>query len=244
MIYIRGNEAYGDSWAPYVPDRASTMGVVVMVGQSNGNGTVVDPDYGSTAIAAAHPTLTPTVVQLGSQLVSYDTAVGPMPYLIEHMGGETSSPVLINRCINGQGEVSVRQVQIPGAVADLVALGLTPADVNGLWLVHGEEDNTTEVLANAYKNRALERIVRSAEGTFPNAWVGISLLRSTTYGGAFYAPVREAQVAAAGRRGNRFLVDTVNPTPIPLQDSVHYTPGYGGGYNISADRFWAGAGGS
>ena len=120
---IRGVLPYGDTWSRVVAVRSIIFRILVILGQSNGNGTTADSTYGGLALATAHPGFSPVFWHAGVPVVVYDSAVGGVPYLFELMATETSDPVIIRRSVNGQGEVNVREVQIPGALADLSALG-------------------------------------------------------------------------------------------------------------------------
>ena len=233
----RGTQLYGDSWALGVAVRALALDVGVILGQSNGTGPgVTDPVYGGVALATAHPTLSPVYWFQGAAVTTYDLPVGPAPWMIELMGSETSSPVLVNRAVDGADEQAIRDEQLPGSVADLAAIGIAPEDVKFCWLIHGEDPSQDEVEAADYP-RDLEKLCRCIESVYPNALLPQNYLRSDTYGD-YYAEVRAAQVLSSAARANRSLVDTLLPTPLPLDDTVHYEAGEDG-HGESAARCWA-----
>lgn len=244
---VRGTHLYGDSWAQGVATRQTPIGVAVLVGQSNARGASTYTGVSGEDLATVHPTLTPTFYDAGVEVTTYDaTEVGPLPRLIELMGAEDSSPVVIRRAVSASPESSMRLTQLPGVLTDLAALELTPEDVGLVWLVHGESPSLVEDQAVDYAADKLERNVRICESLFEHALVAISLLRSDDDYGAYYATIRDAQRVVAARRGSRRLVDTLLPTPIELEAAsvVHYSSGTGGGYDDVVDRLWAALGAS
>lgn len=237
-FHINQTKLFGNKHCDVTAVRADTIGVALIIGQSNGNGTATDATYSEETLAASHPGLTCVFRDKGNNLNTYGNLdVGPVPYLFNKMGTETSTPIIIRRSINGAGENSVRDTQLAGAIADIKALNLNYSDVKLVWLIHGEEDSTSESQANNYRDFALERICQLYEATFPNAIVAINYLASTTYGD-YFATVRLAQTEAVSRRNNRKLVNTLtSPAVEILFDGVHYAAN-ANGFGRATDKMW------
>ncbi len=241
---IANTSLYGNSHALYVPSVPAVRKRGIIIGQSNGNGTTGRVGVDGVAFTSLFPGKTVRFRHQGSDLsaIGANTS-GPAYRMLQRMCAEANEVDLIRRSLNGSGDVSVIETQIPGAQADMLALSIDPATIDFVSLIHGEENSTApESQSIRYADIALERICQLSEALCPNAVVFIWLLSSTSYG-AYWERVRAAQVEVASRRANRFLVNTISatvtaPSGLTFADTVHFSAD-ATGYDEGVDRQWA-----
>lgn len=207
----------------------------VVAGQSNGNGTTARAGVDSVAFTTLFPGKTIRVRHQGAAWTQIAAnTCGPLYRMLQRILAARDDVDIVRESINGAGEVSVRETQLGNILNSLSAISRTPSEVKVVFLIHGEEDNTTTALANNYRNVALERILRMYEATFVNAMVVVWTLYSDTYGADPQpATVRLAQTEAAARRpGVRKLTVTRDIPGMSLADSVHFN---NASYDLAVD---------
>ncbi len=240
MSTVKNNLFHGSTHQNNVATR-EPIRVAILIGQSNALGTdSTGNPSDSQNIQSYHDSialgLTPTYREQGVTLTTYPVSTGPASLMFEKMRADgVSDPYIINRAIGGANEITVREHATGmGAIySDLTVLGLTPEDVNLVWLIHGEADSANVTLANKYRSVALERIARICEVDFPNALFCMAMLADTANQ---YLTVRTAQAECVARRANRFLVDTSDFQPTYLVGGgFHWTYD---GQVLAVDRLW------
>jgi hypothetical protein len=239
--HVRNTLIYGSSWTLGAPARPPVIRRVLILGQSNGNGTTARAGVDGVVWATLFPGKTVAVRHQGLNWASIAAnTCGPLYRVLQLMAAEGDDLTVIRRSINGGSHVSVLDTQLPGARADCAALGFTPADIDLVMLIHGEENSTSAAQAAQYGTgeEQLERIVRICEADFPNAPVALWQLCSTTYGSE-WASVRATQQRVVDRRPSvRKFVSTISPSSLTLADGVHFDNA-ATGYDEGVNRTWA-----
>lgn len=237
---IVNSQHFGDTWAQQVATRRTPIKVVVGLGQSNWRGTDSDGQNpaDNQVVQTYHdnisPGLTPTYYEQGVLITTYPASAGPASVLFEKMREETSTPIIVNSAIGGSDDSSLRITQIPEALATLKSLGLTAADVDLVWIIHGEAEMTDASQAAAYSSRGLERIVKIVESIFVNAIVAIDSLAAEENN---YAMIRTAQSSICNARANRYLIDCNDFKSLGylVTNFIHYTYD---GQVAAVNRLW------
>lgn len=200
---------------------------MLIMGHSIANGVGADDTtYGGASIRAGI-----TVRNNGSTITTYPdnngsgSDPGVLPYWVNNVA---AGATVIRRSTNGQILGGIETTELPGAIADCVALGLARHDLDLVVLMIGENDSQAGEGA-PFASR-IDQTCQLIENAFPNARIIMQDLR-TTDDTAYpeRATVSAGLAAAAALKPTRRKV--ASASGIGLNDAVHYNlAGYATAY--------------
>lgn len=201
-----------------------------MLGHSIGNGVGAnDTTYGGAALPGGI-----TVRDSGANLSAWpdNDGTGPDPGVLPYLAASMGSGTIIRRATNGQILGGVETTELPGAIADCTALGVSRDSVQLCVLMIGENDAQNSTESAAYAAR-IDQTCNLIENAFPNVRIVLQDMVSEDASYSEFAAIRTANATAVAARATRALASRAG---IGLHDGVHYSLA---GYAAAAAAQWA-----
>lgn len=233
-----------DDWEPDLAPPAAVVTDpplrIAVIGESNGNGTQIDPTYGGVAVPAGW-----TFRTAGANAANWPAiaapSVGPCARLVENAiaaGAVAGTRWLIRRATNGidtswPGSINALLANL---IADAVTLG--GGDPHLVVWVFGANDSFDAPTAAKFIIN-MRRALRIAIRRWPLAVH--CLYKERTAGGVYVelATIQasiDALAAETEFAGRLFVADSTTGTPAALFDDIHFTPA---AHAVMADRAFA-----
>jgi hypothetical protein len=206
---------------------------IVVIGDSNGNGTTVDATHGGAAIPAGW-----TVRDAGANLATWPAgttpSVGAMPYLIAlaTAAGSTGGWI-IRRSVNGSGASDLLTSQFGNVTADVTALANGTPEL--VVIVTGANDAQSTTERDAYPGE-MRHAIEVIRERWPSARI-VCVGEHHTSGSYDYLPDNVAALAVIeGEYGT--AVRYADCTAHALADGIHFSQSAGGGQEDVAATVW------
>jgi hypothetical protein len=188
----------------------------VILGHSIANGVGADDTvYGGAAVPGGI-----TLRNNGTTTATYpdNAGTGSDPGVVPYWAAHMVSGTIIRRATNGQILSGIEVTELPGAISDCIALGVSRDNVDAVILMIGENDSQDAIESAAYAAR-IAQTADMVERAFPNARVIIQNQASENVSYSEFAAIRTANAAAVALRSTRGLAAYAD---ITFNDAVHY----------------------
>ncbi len=244
-VSLRGRASKIRQLDDFEPDRTPADVVItdpplriLVMGESNGNGTQIDPTYGDDTIPADW-TQRLAGVNTAAYLGTANPSTGPLPRLVElavARGAAAGTRWIARRATNGITTAHPGSINgvIANAIADVVALGGDAPHII-VW-VFGANDSTSAALAAEFAPN-MRKAIRIMARRFP---LCPQVLYLETTAGGIYTELATIQAAILALRdefaGRVYVANGLTAPAAELFDDVHWTPA---GHVTMANRAFA-----